>query len=89
MASTTNEDELAVEQTEGFKVGEKKTIDEYQQLGKAGTIFAVNLPNIQSGHMEYLEKARNLTHLYHGSWVLDSYHPSKLPSTITGTSSCT
>jgi len=46
MASTANEDELAVEQTEGFKVGEKKTIDEYQQLGKAGTIFAVNLLNI-------------------------------------------
>lgn len=26
--------ELVPEQTEGFKVGEKKTIDEYQQLGK-------------------------------------------------------
>jgi len=39
-------DELEPEHTEGFKVGEKKTIDEYQQLGKAGTIFAVNLLNI-------------------------------------------
>lgn len=29
-----HEDELTPEQTEGFKVGEKKTIDEYQQLGK-------------------------------------------------------
>ncbi|KAK8231459.1 hypothetical protein HDK77DRAFT_485664 [Phyllosticta capitalensis] len=27
-----HEDELTPEQTEGFKVGEKKTIDEYQQL---------------------------------------------------------
>jgi hypothetical protein len=27
-------DDLHAEQTEGFKVGEKKTIDEYQQLGK-------------------------------------------------------
>jgi hypothetical protein len=26
-------DDLHAEQTEGFKVGEKKTIDEYQQLG--------------------------------------------------------
>tara|TARA_R110002003_G_scaffold96_31_gene7690 strand:+ start:4878 stop:4991 length:114 start_codon:yes stop_codon:yes gene_type:complete len=26
-------DELHAEQTEGFKVGEKKTIDEYQKLG--------------------------------------------------------
>ncbi|KAK7538109.1 uncharacterized protein J3D65DRAFT_315386 [Phyllosticta citribraziliensis] len=29
-----HEDELTPEQTEGFKVGEKKTIDEYQQLEK-------------------------------------------------------
>ena len=35
MASNNpTEDELAPETTEGFKVGEKKTIDEYQQLGK-------------------------------------------------------
>jgi len=27
-------DDLHPEQTEGFKVGEKKTIDEYQKLGK-------------------------------------------------------
>lgn len=27
------EDELKPEETEGFKVGEKKTIDEYHQLG--------------------------------------------------------
>lgn len=28
-------DDLQPEQTEGFKVGEKKTIDEYQKLGKS------------------------------------------------------
>jgi hypothetical protein len=28
-----NHDDLHAEQTEGFKVGEKKTIDEYQKLG--------------------------------------------------------
>jgi Rho GDP-dissociation inhibitor len=28
-------DDLHAEQTEGFKVGEKKTIDEYQKLGKS------------------------------------------------------
>ncbi len=31
--SRNADDELAPEQTEGFKVGEKKTIDEYQKLG--------------------------------------------------------
>ncbi|TKX21985.1 hypothetical protein C1H76_5878 [Elsinoe australis] len=31
MASNA-EDDLTPEQTEGFKVGEKKTIDEYQKL---------------------------------------------------------
>ena len=30
-----DDSELQVEQTAGFKVGEKKTIDEYHQLGKA------------------------------------------------------
>jgi hypothetical protein len=29
----TEHDDLHPEPTEGFKVGEKKTIDEYQQLG--------------------------------------------------------
>jgi len=32
MSTNPHDDELAVEQTEGFKVGEKKTIDEYQKL---------------------------------------------------------
>jgi hypothetical protein len=34
MAEHIKDEELAVEHTEGFKVGEKKTIDEYQKLGK-------------------------------------------------------
>jgi Rho GDP-dissociation inhibitor len=33
MASESNEQDLLPEQTEGFKVGEKKTIDEYHKLG--------------------------------------------------------
>jgi len=33
MADITK-DELQVEQTEGFKVSESKTIDEYQKLGE-------------------------------------------------------
>lgn len=33
MADKPHEDELSVDKTEGFKLGEKKTIDEYQQLG--------------------------------------------------------
>ncbi|TKA58707.1 hypothetical protein B0A49_08277 [Cryomyces minteri] len=32
MSNQPQDDELVPEQTEGFKVGEKKTIDEYQQL---------------------------------------------------------
>jgi hypothetical protein len=28
-----HDDDLTVERTEGFKVGEKKTLDEYHQLG--------------------------------------------------------
>ncbi|TVY30183.1 Rho GDP-dissociation inhibitor [Lachnellula hyalina] len=32
MASTTNDQELLPEQTEGFKVGEKKTMDEYHNM---------------------------------------------------------
>jgi hypothetical protein len=34
MSADHHEDELAAEQTAGFKVGEKKTIDEYKNLGK-------------------------------------------------------
>jgi hypothetical protein len=34
MADKITEDELKVEKTEGFKVGEKKTLDEYLKLGR-------------------------------------------------------
>jgi len=34
MADKIDEHELAVEKTEGFKVGEKKTLDEYLKLGE-------------------------------------------------------
>jgi hypothetical protein len=33
MASSSKDEDLLPEQTEGFKVGEKKTIDEYHKLG--------------------------------------------------------
>jgi hypothetical protein len=32
------DDDLAPSKTEGFKVGEKKTIDEYKNLGRASSI---------------------------------------------------
>jgi hypothetical protein len=35
-----HEDDLAATQTEGFKVGEKKTIDEYNQLGEWSPLIA-------------------------------------------------
>lgn len=36
---TIMDDDLAPSKTEGFKVGEKKTIDEYQKLGRQGSLF--------------------------------------------------
>lgn len=39
MAEHQADEDLSVEHTEGFKVGEKKTIDEYQKLGPS---FVVN-----------------------------------------------
>jgi hypothetical protein len=39
MASAHHDDELVPEQTEGFKVGEKKTLDEYHQLGPRRIVF--------------------------------------------------
>lgn len=35
MSVPHHEEDLKPEETEGFKVGEKKTIDEYQQLGRS------------------------------------------------------
>jgi len=35
MSNAVGNEDLVPEQTEGFKVGEKKTIDEYQQLGES------------------------------------------------------
>jgi hypothetical protein len=42
MASNTNNDDLLPEQTEGYKVGEKKTIDEYHKMGTFITLEATN-----------------------------------------------
>jgi Rho GDP-dissociation inhibitor len=36
------EDELAPSQTDGFKVSEKKTIDEYTKLGEQSASIVVN-----------------------------------------------
>jgi hypothetical protein len=35
MSNAVGAEDLVPEQTEGFKVGEKKTIDEYQKLGES------------------------------------------------------
>ncbi len=43
--SNVNDEELTPEQTEGFKVGEKKTIDEYQKLGKVFILHLVKSDN--------------------------------------------
>jgi len=55
--ASTGEDELAVEQTEGFKVGEKKTIDEYQQLGKAVATFIKKfLKMLETLELSYIKR---------------------------------
>ncbi len=41
MASSSNEQDLLPDQTEGFKVGEKKTMDEYNKLGMWHSHFSV------------------------------------------------
>lgn len=37
-----HDDELATSQTEGFKVGEKKTIEEYKNLGILSLFFSIH-----------------------------------------------
>lgn len=58
-------DDLVPEQTEGFKVGEKKTIDEYQKLGKSRKgMICRNTPHVLSPYdknimaVSFLEKPR-------------------------------
>jgi hypothetical protein len=41
-------DDLAADKTPGFKVGEKKTIDEYQKLGESCLDAFANLHNIHN-----------------------------------------
>jgi hypothetical protein len=48
MADKIHEDELKVEKTEGFKVGEKKTLDEYLKLGMF-RMSIVQVSHIRSG----------------------------------------
>jgi hypothetical protein len=42
---SSNDQELLPEQTQGFKVGEKKTIDEYQKMGRFA--FVLNASRAQ------------------------------------------
>lgn len=39
-----HDDDLAAQKTEGFKVGEKKTLQEYQELGKSCSPIALSAP---------------------------------------------
>jgi hypothetical protein len=41
-------DELLPETTEGFKVGEKKTLDEYHQMGKLPTLSMLGAAKVQN-----------------------------------------
>jgi hypothetical protein len=44
-----NNDDLLPEQTEGFKVGEKKTLDEYHQMG---TSYSLQVPPLLLSHLK-------------------------------------
>ena len=84
MAEHTNEEELAIEQTPGFKVGEKKTIDEYNKLGPfINAVFMFPPP--------FLHKPRSTrgskpdpSHCF-ASWTphISSEHLTNRPSTPT------
>lgn len=60
MASASNDQELLPEQTEGFKVGEKKTMDEYNKLGECAfglgsdQKFVYHISNVPSISIFYL-----------------------------------
>ena len=45
MSTALGNEDLVPEQTEGFKVGEKKTIDEYQKLGESNHISPHLIPS--------------------------------------------
>lgn len=45
-ATMADHDDLHAEPTEGFKVGEKKTIDEYQQLGTCLLFRVLPIPHL-------------------------------------------
>lgn len=57
----TEHDDLHPEPTEGFKVGEKKTIDEYQQLG-----VCTPSPPLSSA-LDHAPRSSSLPHHYKSS----------------------
>jgi len=49
-ADHVTDDELKPEETEGFKVGEKKTIEEYHKLGKCRSSTFSLSPDLALGY---------------------------------------
>jgi hypothetical protein len=69
MTDHITEDELQAEATEGFKVGAKKTINEYQQLGELVFVSAVllltsKIPNLLSQYKNASESHHLCVNLY-------------------------
>lgn len=61
------DEELVASKTEGFKVGEKKTIEEYAKLGRAFTcmirvVFDINFKERFSSYMLYHSSRMILLH---------------------------
>ena len=48
MSGTAADDELAPTQTEGYKVGEKKTVEEYSKLGAPSPVLILEIPQLPS-----------------------------------------
>lgn len=51
MASSSADDDLVASKTEGFKVGEKKTVEEYAKLGMSGiSQYSYSLIRLSASH---------------------------------------
>ena len=53
MASQGAEDDLAASKTEGYKIGEKKTLDEYTKLGMSRRNYLVSSTSLQKNLLKY------------------------------------
>ena len=65
--ATQGEDDLVASKTEGFKVGEKKTVEEYAKLGKTvvGFINRVYFMKMRNLLKSTIQSSKYANYLYH------------------------